>query len=244
MPSHDFSLVPKFVETHPMFDVQHRAAPAGEWTTIASSLSKRTYSLAQEEAGTWNYRVRTPTVVPAHLLEPEEVIVSPWSEASTAVSVIAGAVNGKLLVKAGQAVELASTAKVSRQLGWNPAVHLTSRGHRSQGRSEPTRQGCSRICGASITGPVEAINGSGSVVIGEGTAECPASTITGPVTVKGNTGGVSIDGNVVAGPLTVTGNSGGTTVTNNKVHGPLTVTSNTGTVVDKPNEVEGPSKLQ
>ncbi len=244
VPSHEFSLVPKFVETHPTFEVQHRAAPAGEWTTIASSLSKPTYSLAHEVAGTWNYRVRSTTVVPAHQLEPEEVIVSPWSEASTAVTVITGAVNGPLRVKAGQAVELVSTAKANGPVTVEPGGALDVEGASVSGPLRASGATLLRICGASISGPVEATNGSGSVVIGEGTAGCSASTISGPVTVKNNTGGVSIDGNVVAGPLTVTGNSGGTTVTNNKVHGPLTVTGNTGTVVDKPNEVEGPSKLQ
>ena len=101
-----------------------------------------------------------------------------------------------------------------------------------------------RLCGARITGPVEAINGSGPVVIGEGTASCPGNTITGPVTVKGNTAGVKIIGNTVAGSLTVTGNAGGTTVIINSISKDLTITGNTGTVVDKPNTVKGKSKLQ
>jgi Pentapeptide repeats (9 copies) len=85
VPSHEESLVARFVETHPTFELQHRSTAAGsEWMTIASSLNKPSYSFSPpakpEEEGIWSYRVRSRTVVPAFDLEPEEVIVTPWSE--------------------------------------------------------------------------------------------------------------------------------------------------------------------
>ncbi len=85
VPSHEESLVARFVETHPTHELQHRSAvPGSEWTTIASSLNKPAYSFSlpakPEEEGIWSYRVRSRTVVPAFDLEPEEVIVTPWSE--------------------------------------------------------------------------------------------------------------------------------------------------------------------
>ncbi len=85
VPSHEEALVARFVETHPTFELQHRSAvPGSEWTTIASSLNKPAYSFSPptkpEEEGIWSYRVRSRTVVPAFDLEPEEVIVTPWSD--------------------------------------------------------------------------------------------------------------------------------------------------------------------
>ena len=245
VPSHPESQVARFVETHPTFEVQHRPTAGGEWTTVASSLSEPRYSLGSEEEGTWNYRVRSTTVVPSYALEPEEVIVSPFSEASTAVTVLAGNVKGKLVVKSGQTVVLTHTANASGTVTVEPGGALDDRrARRCPGRSRPTGATLLRICGASIAGSVSANNGSGPVVIGEGTTGCSASTFAGAVKVEGNTAGVSIDGNVFEAVLKVTGNAGGTTVTNNTVAGSLTVTGNTGTVVDEPNEVAGKSKLQ
>ena len=85
VPSHEESLVAKFVETHPTFELQHRSTATGsEWTTVASSLNNPTYAFSPpakpEQEGIWSYRVRSRTVVPAYQLEPEEVIVSPWSD--------------------------------------------------------------------------------------------------------------------------------------------------------------------
>jgi hypothetical protein len=86
VPTHERALVAHFVETHPTFEVQHRHA-GGEWTTVASGLGEPKYSFASEEEGTWQYRVRSRTVEPAFAIEPEEVILSPWSEASVSVKV-------------------------------------------------------------------------------------------------------------------------------------------------------------
>jgi hypothetical protein len=92
VPSYPENLVPKFIETHPTFEVQHRNA-SGEWTTVASGLSEQTYTFAPEEEGTWQYRVRSTTVEPAFMLEPEEVIASPWSQPSAEVKVDRSAPN-------------------------------------------------------------------------------------------------------------------------------------------------------
>jgi|GEM_PF-123951 len=411
--SHEQALVPKFVETHPTFELQHRNAAGGEWTTVASSLSEPAYSFAPEEQGTWSYRVRSTTVVPAHQMEPEEVIVSPWSETlanvvvdrsapfapsaiadrppdysggggwyadsvevaffdngdpalpdgspgsgvnlltlsspqtfnasgtytpcgtvadnvgnvsepgcltvqvdatapsltvecpapvaigatnvhatvtaadgqsglavdpsgtvaintgkagpqtitrtaidnvghettgscSTEVgytNVVTGTVKGPLVVKSGEAVELTSTAKASGTVTVKAGGALDIEGAKLSGSINSSKASLLRVCGVDVSGAVKAVGG-GSVVLGEGTAECPSSMFHGGVTIKGNTAGVLVDENVFHGALKVTGNEGGTTVTNNTVAGSLTVTGNSGTVVDGPNEVEGKSKLQ
>jgi hypothetical protein len=101
-----------------------------------------------------------------------------------------------------------------------------------------------RICGATLSGPVKALKGSGSVVMGEGTEACSSSSFAGTVTVKENKAGVLIDENTFSSSLKVLNNAGGTTVTNNTIAGSLIVTGNTGTVVDTPNEVEGKTKIR
>jgi len=242
VPSHPASLVPKFVETHPTFEVQRREA-GGEWTTVASSLGEPKLSLAHEEEGTWSYRVRSTTVVPPHLLEDEEVLVSPFSEASAEVKVLASNVKGALQVKAGETVLLTSSAKVSGAITVKPGGALDVEGAALSGAVKASGDSQVRICGAVVAGSVKVSHG-GRVVLGEGTGECAGDSFHGSVVVKGNTAGVLIDGNSFDGSLKVTGNGGGVTVTNNAVAGSLTVKSNGGTVVDRPNEVEGKSKLQ
>jgi hypothetical protein len=157
--------------------------------------------------------------------------------------VVTGPVD-RLIVRAGEAVELTSTAKANGPVTVKPGGALDIEGATLSGALKSTGAALLRVCGASIAGAVKAKGGSGSVVIGEGTAECAANSISGATIISGNMAGVLVDGNAFGSSLKVTGNAGGTTVTNNKVTGALTVTGNTGTVVDKPNEVKGKSKLQ
>jgi hypothetical protein len=158
--------------------------------------------------------------------------------------VITGNVKGNLIVKSGQAVELTKTAKVSGTVTVKPGGAIDVEGAKISGSLNTKEATLVRICGASIEGVTKAINGSGSVVMGEGSAECGSSSFHGAVTVKGNTASVLIDGNSFHSALKVLNNSGGTTVTNNTVGAALTVKGNTGTVVDHPNEVEGKEKVQ
>ena len=410
--SYPKSLVPKFNEPHPTFELQHRHA-GGEWTTVASELSEPKYSFSSEEQGTWQYRVRSTTVEASFALEPEETLVSPWSEPSAEVKVdrtapnapsatpdrapdyaggggwykdsvtisftengdpllpdgslgsgvnplsvpapqtfdtsgshtacgtvtdnagnvsepgcvtvqvdatppsvnvecpgevaigtagvvatvsasdgqsgladdpsgtvaidtskagpqtvtrtavdnvglettascttevgytkvLSGNVKGKLVVKSGEAVELSSTAKASGTVTVQSGGALDIEGAKLSGGVQATHAALVRVCGADIAGSFKASAG-GSVVLGEGSAECASSTFHGAVTVKGNALGVRIDEDAFAGALSVTGNADGTSVTNNTVAGALTVQHNTGTVLDHPNEVEGKAKLQ
>jgi len=158
--------------------------------------------------------------------------------------VITGTVKGKLEVKAGQAIELTSTAKVGGGVVVKSGGALDVEGGTVSGSLTATKATLVRICGATFAGAVKVTNSTGSVVMGEGTAECAANTFHGGVAVKGNTAGVLIDENAFHGALSVTNNASGTTVTNNTIAGSLTVKGNTGSVVDVPNEVEGRSKLQ
>jgi hypothetical protein len=158
--------------------------------------------------------------------------------------VITGAVKGKLVVGAGEAVELTSTAKASGTVTVKPGGALDVEGATLSGPLTSKGAALLRICGASLAGPVKASGGSGAVVIGEGNAGCSADTFYGALTLTTNSAGVSIDGDAFHASVKVTDNAAGTTVTNNTIAGSLTVKGNTGTVVDRPNEVEGKAKLQ
>ena len=158
--------------------------------------------------------------------------------------VITGAVKGKLVVNAGDAVELTATAKASGAVTVWAGGALDIEGATLSGPLASKDAALLRICGASLAGPVKASGGSGAVVIGEGTAGCSADSFYGTLSVSANTAGVLVDGDVFHASVKVTDNAAGTTVTDNTVAGALTVKGNTGTVVDRPNEVEGRAKLQ
>jgi acetyl esterase/lipase len=162
----------------------------------------------------------------------------------TNTEVISGDVTRKLVVKSGQAVELTSTARLSKMVTVQPGGALDIEGATLQGALKVNGATSLRICGAKLEGPGKALEGSGPVVIGEGNGSCPASTFSKAFTLKANTGGVSVDENTFDGVLKVVDNGGGVTVTNNTVGGSLTVTGNSGTVIDRPNTVTGRSKLQ
>ncbi|HTZ86929.1 MAG TPA: alpha/beta hydrolase domain-containing protein [Solirubrobacteraceae bacterium] len=319
--SHPQSVVPKFVETHPQFEVQHRDGE-GEWSTVASGLSSPSYTAAESQSGHYSYRARSTTVIPAQHMEPEETIVSPWSEPSSTIvvdktpptievscpptasvgqsgvvatvaasdesglktdpsgtipidtstsgtktvsatavdslgneatsscstqvgftQVLTGNVKGKLIVKAGQSVQLTSTAKASGGVTVKPGGALDVEGATLSGTLSSKGASLVRVCDATLSGSVKLVGGTGSVVLGDG-GECAPDSFHGAVVVKSNAAGVTVVGDDFHSSLKATGNGGGTTVTDNSVAGTLTVTGNSGSVTDSPNEVEGKSKVQ
>ncbi len=164
--------------------------------------------------------------------------------------VITGTVKGTLTIKAGQNVELASTAQADGPVKVKQGGSLYVEGATLAGALTAKGAANVRICGASVSGTVKLSDGAGPVVLGGGGGECPASTFYGSVNVTGNADGVEIEGealvdeNVFHGSLKVNNNDGGTTVSNNEIHGSLTVKGNAAPVVDTPNTVEGKSKVQ
>jgi hypothetical protein len=266
--------------------------------------------------------VRSKTIVPAFAIEPEEEQISPWSDASTAVTVdktpptveiscpssaavgqsgvvatvvasdesglktdpsgsipidtstsgtktvsatavdnlgneatascstqvgfsqvITGNVKGKLIVKAGQSVELTSTAKVSGNVTVKPGGAIDIEGAKLSGSLAANGATLVRICAANVAGATKVSSTTGSVVVGDG-GECAANSLHGAVTIKTNAAGVKLIGNDLESAAKVLSNEGGTTVKSNTIGGSLTVKGNTGTVIDAPNEVEGKSKIQ
>jgi len=158
--------------------------------------------------------------------------------------VITGNVKGNLVVKAGQAIELTASAKVSGTVTVKPGGTLDLEGATLSGGLKASRAAFLRICAADIAGALSASNGTGAVVIGEGNTACAPNAIHGATTLKGNTAGVTVNGDSFHASLRVISNASGATVVGNTIAGTLTVSGNTGTVIDSPNEVEGRSKLQ
>lgn len=116
--------------------------------------------------------------------------------------VITGTVKSPLVVQAGQVVELASTGKISGPVTVEAGGAFGIEGGTVSGPVTANKAVRLLLRGAKISGPVAAANGTGPVVIGG--PGCPGNTITGPVTVTGNTAGVLIEESVIKGPLRVT----------------------------------------
>jgi hypothetical protein len=167
-----------------------------------------------------------------------------------AEQVITGTVKGTLTIKAGQSVELTSTAKTSGAVKVKAGGSLDIEGATLSGPLSTNGATTLRICGAHVSGTVKVANSSGPVVIGDGTSGCAPSNFFGAVTLKGNTAAVTVEGeslvngNVFHGTLKVMNDTGATTVTDNEVLGSLTVKGNAPPVIDTPNVVEGKSKVQ
>jgi hypothetical protein len=155
--------------------------------------------------------------------------------------VITGTLKHKLVVKAGQSVELASTAKtkaVEVQAGGSLDVEgASTAGIKSDGAA------VMRICSAKVSGQVKIVGSTGPVTLGDGSASCQGSAFATGVTLQSNGAGSTVVANTVKAKLTITGNTDGVTVTNNTVTKTLTVTANTGTVIDTPNSA-GKTKVQ
>ncbi|HTZ85599.1 MAG TPA: hypothetical protein VMB05_02930 [Solirubrobacteraceae bacterium] len=155
--------------------------------------------------------------------------------------VITGTVKGKLVVKAGESVELTSTAKVNGvevQSGGELDVNgASTKAIKSTGATSIS------VCGATVSGTLKIVGTSGSVVVGDGEA-CAASKFAHGGVLQGNTGGQKVIGNTFGARLSVTNGAGGTVVTGNTIAKALVVTGNTGEVTDTPNTVAGRSKIQ
>jgi hypothetical protein len=222
------------------------SAEVGQPGVVATVTAYDESGLKQDPSGTIGIDTSTAGTKTVSATAVDNFGNEATSSCSTQVGfdqVITGNVKGKLVVKAGQSVELTSTAKVSGNVTVKPGGVLDVEGAKLSGSLAAKGAALLRICGADVSGPVKAVSGTGSVVMGDG-GECAGNSLHGVVTAKANTAGVKVVGNTLASSLKVLNNSGGTSVTGNTVAGALTVTGNSGSVTDTPNEVEGKSKIQ
>jgi hypothetical protein len=157
---------------------------------------------------------------------------------------VTGTVTGPLVVRNGEAVEIAPGAKVDGKVTVKPGGALDVEGATLQSSLSATQSALVRVCGSSIGGSLRVNGSSGALVIGEGTSECEGNSVAAASIVKNASQGVTLEHNAFGATLRVIDNAGGAIVDHNKVTGSLTVLNNTGSVTDSPNEVGGRSKLQ
>ncbi len=70
------------------FTLQHRSSKKGAgWSKAKASLKGRTATLKNEQEGTFTYRVRSSTVIPANNVAEESTTTTPYSEESAKVKV-------------------------------------------------------------------------------------------------------------------------------------------------------------
>jgi hypothetical protein len=203
--------------------------------------------LAKDPSGSYPINTSTGGVKTVKVTAIDNVGHETEASCSTLVGytqVISTNLKGNLTIKAGQAIELTKTAKVSGNVVVKAGGALDIEGATISGSFSSSEASLIRVCDADVSATTKVIASGGSVVIGEGNEACGSSNLHGTSTVKGNKAGVLIDGNVFYAALKVLNNEGGTTVIDNKVAGELIVKGNTGTVVDTPNTVEGKSKIQ
>ena len=97
------------------------------------------------------------------------------------------------------------------------------------------------VCGSTVSGPASVTGAAGPVLIGAANGTpCPADTITGLVTLTGDTGGVTMGGATISGPAYIAGNGGRVTVPGNTIGGPAGIIGNTGGTLVAGNSVNGP----
>ncbi len=216
----------------------------GESASATISAADAQSGLALDPSGTAPIDTSKAGSVTTERTATDNVGHSTTSSCTTQVGhsqVITGTVKGKLVVKAGQSVELTSTAKangVEVQSGGELDVNgASTKAVKSSGASAIS------ICGASVAGGVKIVGTTGPVVIGDG-GSCAASNFAHGAVLQQNTGGVKLIGDTFGGRLVVSGGSGGTVVTANTIAKALNVTANTGEVTDTPNTVGGRSKVQ
>ncbi|MGD7787725.1 sialidase family protein [Propionibacteriaceae bacterium Y1700] len=85
------------------------------------------------------------------------------------------------------------------------------------------------ICGSRIDGVVNVSGTAGAVAIGDTTAGCDPSTITGPLNVTDTSGSVVLDRSTITGRVAISGNTGpfATVISGLTVNGSLTCAQNT-----------------
>jgi len=216
----------------------------GQSASATVTASDAQSGLASDPSGTVGIDTSKAGPVTIERTATDNVGLSTTASCTTQVvhsQVITGTVKGKLVVKSGQAVELAPGAvakAVEVQSGGALDVNgATTKAIKSSGAT------VLRICGSTVEGAVKITGSSGQVVLGDGEG-CAAGKFAHGVVLAGDTGGQKVIGETIGGKLSVTGGEGGTTVTGNTIAKTLLVTGNSGEVTDAPNTVAGHSKVQ
>ncbi len=194
---------------------------SGLVSVTVSGFQAGAHSLTASYGGDGNFSASPPSKAVTDTVTFTSTISGSSSGSLTVLSkqsvLITGSVSGSITVDSGGALEV-ENGKVSGSITATGAVGFT-------------------LCGATVSGAVSVSKSTGFVLIGGGTG-CTKSTISGSVTLSGNTAGVEVATNTISGPVSVTNNSGTgppqlgglvTEVSSNTISGPVSVTNNSGT---------------
>ncbi|CAO5250676.1 Ig-like domain repeat protein [Frankia sp. AgKG'84/4] len=165
---------------------------------------------------------------------------------------LTGAHSGPLTVTANQAVCLAAGGRQAGPVTVQAGGSLSVTGASISGPVSSTRASALVLCQATVSGPVTVQGSTGYVQIGSDHAPCAGGSISGPLSVSGNTAGLEVSGYAISGPAQITNNSGsGPTpadavpaFTANRVGGPLSCSGNTPSLRQTGNTVNGPRSGQ
>ncbi len=168
----------------------------------------------------------------------------------TFTKTISGSSSGALTVASGQSVLI--TGSVSGSITVNSGGALEVEKGTVSGSITATGAVGFTFCGATLSGALSVSKSTGYVLIGGGSGTgCTKSTISGSVTLSGNTAGVQVATNTISGAVSVTNNSGTgptqlggleTEVTGNTISGSLSCSSNTPGVTDNGSANKASSK--
>jgi uncharacterized repeat protein (TIGR01451 family) len=143
-----------------------------------------------------------------------------------------GSNSGGLTVKPGQIVIISPNAtingSVTVQAGGSLEIGSGAKingGLTATTGLTATGAGTIEACGSTISGQVTITGDTGLVTFGD-TGSCAGNKITGGVKITGGTGGVKFFHNTVSGSLTITGNQQPVTIGNNTVSGTQTTSPN------------------
>ncbi|WP_330300095.1 Ig-like domain-containing protein [Streptomyces sp. NBC_00503] len=118
---------------------------------------------------------------------------------------ITTASHGPLTVASGQSLCIGSGGSQSGPVTVRPGGALAVSDGQITGPVSADGALAVSVCGSKVTGPLSVRTTSGSVLIGAGPgsqfSDCAGNTITGPVSLVGNTGGVEFSADRVTGPL-------------------------------------------
>jgi Putative Ig domain len=183
-------------------------------------------------AGTFNFTVRAADSTGATATASLAITVG------GCVTRISGSYNRPLIIGAG--VTCLDQATISGPVTVMPGAVVSIQSSTLGGPLSAANPARLSVCGSMVSGPASVSGAIGPVLLGgPANTPCTADTITGQVTLTGDTGGVALGASTISGPARVAGNSGQVAVIGNTIGGPASITGNTGGTVMASNSVNG-----
>lgn len=183
--------------------------------------------------------------------------LSPSTSVALAVTVgygspcATGTTPGSVTVGKGQIFCAGPSARINGSITVQAGGSLSLTGAVVGGGITANSPAAVTICGSTLRA-LSLAGAKGFVLVGDGAADCPADSMAGSVTLTDNISGLELAGDTISGAVSVTGNSGAgplpgqpvPIVRSDVVGGSLTCSSNAPTVDDSGNKVSGATSGQ